>query len=223
MDRAPPDRSSLGFASLRAPARWSSLACGSLPATCARLLRIAAAVPSYARIAWWGLVMPRRERTPLVVHQGVILGEAGVLLAMRAELCGWELPGGRAVPGESGEAALRREVCEETGFDVEVLAHVGDYCRSGFRPHVARVYRCRAIGGALRPSPESPAVAWFDPNALPHALFPWFRGPLADALAELSEPVVVHERQGWRHVVAGMAIDLAMRWRGSREVARDAE
>jgi 8-oxo-dGTP diphosphatase len=179
-----------------------------------RALRIAAALPSYARLAWWGFVAARREREPLVVHQAVVVSEAGVLLAMRAELRGWELPGGAAVAGESGEAALRREVAEETGLAVETLAHVGDYCRTGFRPHTARVYRCRLSGGVLRPSPESPAVAWFDPIALPRALFPWFRGPLSDALAELPEPVVVRERQGWRHVLAGLAIDLSGRWRG---------
>ena len=73
---------------------------------------------------------------------------------------------------------------------------MGDYRRSGFRPHTARVYRCRALGGALRASAETPAVAWFDPIALPRALFPWFRGPLADALAELPEPVVVARAPG---------------------------
>jgi 8-oxo-dGTP pyrophosphatase MutT (NUDIX family) len=180
-----------------------------------RAVLIAAALVSYARIAWWGLVSPRREREPLVVYQAAIVGDEGVLLAMRAELRGWELPGGAALPGESGEAALCREVAEETGLAVEIEAHVGDYCRSGFRPHTARVYRCRVRGGALCASAESPAVAWFDPIALPRALFPWFRGPLADALAELPEPVVVYERQGWRHVLAGLAIDLAMRCHGS--------
>jgi 8-oxo-dGTP pyrophosphatase MutT (NUDIX family) len=179
-----------------------------------RLRRLLAALPNYLRIAWWGLVAPRGERVPLVVHQAVIVGEQGVALAMRAELCGWELPGGTALPGESGEAALRREVEEETGLAVEVIAHVGDYRRTGFRPHTASVYRCRVLGGALRGSSESPAVAWFDPIALPHTLFPWFRGPLADALAELPEPVALHERQGWRHVLAGLSIDLAGRWRG---------
>jgi hypothetical protein len=107
-------------------------------------------------------------------------------------------------------------VAEETGLTVVVLARVGDYRRTGFRPHTARVYRCEAIAGALRPSSETPAVAWFDPVALPRALFPWFRGPLADALAELPEPVSVDERQGWRHVLAGLWIDLAARWRGDQ-------
>ena len=52
--------------------------------TVGRAVRIAAALPSYAKIGWWGLVAPRREPAPLVVHQGVVVGDAGVLLAMRA-------------------------------------------------------------------------------------------------------------------------------------------
>src|SRR5262249_38142304 len=90
----------------------------------ARAVRLAAALLCYSRLAWWGLVAPRRERAPLVVYQAAIVGEQGVVLAMRSELCGWELPGGRALPGEMGEAAVRREVLEETGISVEVLAHV---------------------------------------------------------------------------------------------------
>jgi 8-oxo-dGTP pyrophosphatase MutT (NUDIX family) len=144
----------------------------------------------------------------------VVLRDGEVLLTLRPDLHGWELPGGAADPGESGEDAVCREVREETGLDVRVETRVGDYRRTGFGAHCAHVYRCRVEGGALRVSAETPAVAWCDPTALPHTLFPWYRGPLADALARLPAPVSVEERQGLRAILAGMAIDLAMRWRG---------
>lgn len=166
---------------------------------------------TYARIAWWGLVAPRVGRGgSLTVLQGVILGPDGVLLSVRADLWGWELPGGTPERGESREATLVREVREETGLDVEVLRHVGDYVRTGFRPHTAAVFVCRPVGGVLETSHETRALGWFDPVTPPDTLFPWYRRPLADALRE-GEPVERHEVQGVEAVLAGMRIDLRMR------------
>jgi ADP-ribose pyrophosphatase YjhB (NUDIX family) len=179
------------------------------------LARLAAVPHSYARIAWWGLVAPRTtERAPLVVHQAVVRGPRGILLVVRYELRGWELPGGAAEPGEAGPAAVAREVGEETGLGIEVEDLAATYLRTGFRPHTALVYRCRATGGALRPSPETPRVAWFAPDALPATLFPWYRGPIADALAAAHAPPVRTEHQGARAILAGLAIDLRMRLTG---------
>lgn len=178
--------------------------------------RLARILPDYLRIAWWGLISSRlKERTPPVVHQAVVLSERGVLLAVRDELRGWELPGGFAVEGEPGEAAVVREVFEETGFEVVVQRWVGDYVRTGFRPHTARIYACRVEGGSLRSSRETPRVRWFECGSLPNTLFPWFRTPLEDALRG-GEPVVRHEVQGIRAVLAGMSIDLRMRLSGDR-------
>jgi len=166
----------------------------------------------YARIGWWGLVSPHlSERSPLVVLQGVVSGERGILLAVRADLRGWELPGGTLEPGEGPEAALRRELLEETGLEVEVERHVGDYQRSGFRPHTARVYCCSVVGGREEPGSETRALRWFAPERLPQTLFPWYREPIADALAVHPEPVLRHERQGPAAVLEGMRIDLRMR------------
>jgi ADP-ribose pyrophosphatase YjhB (NUDIX family) len=181
-----------------------------------RFGRLARLPVDYAGLAWWGLVSPRVvEREGLVVLQAVVCSEQGVLLALRRELQGWELPGGVACPGETDEEAVRREVHEETGLEVRVGSLSGVYVRTGFRPHTARVFRCRVSGGALRPSEETPRVAWFPTEALPTALLPWFRGPLLDAMRESSRPVQRCEHQGLGAIFAGLRIDLGTRWRGA--------
>jgi hypothetical protein len=76
------------------------------------------------------------------------------------------------------------------------------------------------VGGRLRPSAETLDARWFDPAVLPDTLFPWYRGPLADALARHAEPVLREERLGVGAVLAGMGIDLRVRWRGERELGR---
>ncbi|MEN8180960.1 MAG: NUDIX hydrolase [Myxococcota bacterium] len=172
-------------------------------------------LPDYARLAWWGWVSPRvSEPQGLVVVQGVVVSERGILLALRRELQGWELPGGVGQRGESEEEALRREILEETGIEARVESLSGEYVRTGFRPHRARVYRCRAPGDEPRPSDETPRVAWFAKEALPDTLFPWFRGPLEDAL-RTGPPVSRHEHQGLGAILAGVRIDLRTRWQGA--------
>ena len=174
--------------------------------------RLAGVLPAYARIAWWGIAAPRAPGArDLRVVQAVILREGRVLLSVRSDLHGWELPGGTPLPGESDSAALVREVREETGLEIEILRRVGDYQRSGFRPHLARVFACRALGGAERPSPETPRLEWFDVHHPPATLFPWHRVPLADALAGHEEPVERREHQGVGRVLAGLRIDWRMR------------
>lgn len=176
------------------------------------------AIGSYARIGWWGLVSPRvSERRTLVVVQGVVHGEGGVLLSVRTDLRGWELPGGTPEPGETNEQALRREILEETGIEVEVLRHAGNYQRTGFRPHIARVYVCRATGGMARTQQEETrCVRWFPTDAIPETLFPWYRRPLADALATPPAFASADEHQGVRSILAALAIDLRMRVSGDR-------
>lgn len=174
--------------------------------------QLARLLPVYARLAWWGLVQPRGfEREPLVVVQAVIRGEQGILLSVRSDLHGWELPGGNPDPGEAAEDALRREVREETGYEIAVDRLVGEYRRTGFRPHLARVFAARAIGGTRTPSRETPRVEWFPPDALPGTLFPWYRGPIEDALADFHQPVERTEHNGLGAIAKGFWIDLRMR------------
>lgn len=177
-----------------------------------RITRLVAAAPNYLKIAWHGLVSPRvGNREPVAVSQAVIFSENQVLLAVRRDLRGWELPGGHLQSGESPEDGLIREVREETGHEIAIDRHVGTYVRTGFRPYTASVFTCRVTGGELRPSIDTPVVRWFDIEGLPGTLFPWFREPIADALAARLEPVSRCNYQGAAAVWAGFKIDLQMR------------
>lgn len=179
------------------------------------MLRIAwsltTALFTYAKIGWWGLVMPK-VREHLVVAQAIVHGEDGILLAVRSDLRGWELSGGEVEPGETPESAVCREVWEETGLEVEVDRHIGDYERDGFRPHTAKIFLCHPVGGALQRNWETLDLRWFPREALPETLFPWFREPLRDAFdAAVETPVSKHETQALDAILEAIRIDLRMR------------
>jgi ADP-ribose pyrophosphatase YjhB (NUDIX family) len=180
--------------------------------------RLWGGVRDYAKTAWWGLVSPHVSETrPLIIAQAVILREAPtrqVLLSIRSDLFGWELPGGTLEEGESAAQAVVREVREETGLDVEPFRHVGDWVRRGFRPHTARIYACHVRGGVETPSHETPRVGWFDVDALPEGLFPWYHEPLRSALVPADSPIEGEDVHGVTTIWTAIKIDLGMRWRG---------
>ncbi len=83
---------------------------------------------------------------------GVILDGAGrILLVRRGHPPGmgqWSIPGGRVEPGETDEAAVVREVAEETGLTVSVDRPVGTVRRAapGGGTFVINDYVVRPIG-----------------------------------------------------------------------------
>lgn len=174
-----------------------------------RLLQIA---PHYAYNAWEGF-FGHRGRGPSKVAQGVVQEGDRVLLCMRSNLRGWELPGGNLSEDESPEDGARREILEETGLEVDVGALVGCYRRSGFLPHTAWVYQCHVCGGEPTPSRETPRVEWFEIANLPETIFPWFKGPLTDALNG-ARGLEREEHQGLESIWAGAKIDIKNRLRG---------
>jgi len=174
--------------------------------------RFVGLVWSYVCIAWWGTIGARVvERGRLHIVQGVILDEGKVLLSVRNDLWGWELPGGTVESGESEVEALKREIREETGLEIAVEGRVGRYIRTGFRPHMATVFRCRVEKGKPRVSQESLALRWFACDVPPSTLFSWCRAPLADALAS-RENVERHEHQGGAEILSAMKNDWQMRF-----------
>lgn len=183
-----------------------------------RLLALVPLVPDWTRTAWWGL--RARRAPPVDVVQGAVFrdrpgggGGRELLLSVRPDVRGWELPGGHPEPGETLERALAREVCEETGLRVDVVEPVGVYRRTGFLPHTATVYCCALRGGELAPGAEAARVAWWPVEGLPRTLLPWFDAPVADAVAHRpgDPPVSRVEHSGVGRILRSAAVDLRMR------------
>ncbi len=109
--------------------------------------------------------LPERRRVSAVIWR-----RGRVLIGRRPpdKLLGglWEFPGGKVDEGEALEAALRRELREELGLEVDLEGEVGVF-RHAYTHYrlVAHVYRARLRNG--RPQPHAhTALRWARPDEL---------------------------------------------------------
>ncbi len=105
----------------------------------------------------------RLERIEAVV--AVIERDGRVLLQERPAgglLAGlWEFPGGKVEPGESLNSALRREVREELGVEIEAVRRLTTVRHSYTRFDVTlHAYACRIRGQEPRTGPRLRWVSW---------------------------------------------------------------
>ncbi|MCS7091279.1 MAG: NUDIX domain-containing protein [Verrucomicrobiota bacterium] len=133
--------------------------------------------------SWPPAVEKSKNQSPVVTVGALILNDRNEVLLVRTAKWShrWGIPGGKVRTGEPSEAALRRELHEETGLEVTdvQLVEVRDWINPPefYRPvhFVLFTYLCRVRGAPdVRINHESCAWRWV---------------PLADALSvELNEP-----------------------------------
>ncbi|MFD3324287.1 (deoxy)nucleoside triphosphate pyrophosphohydrolase [Streptomyces sp. NPDC058701] len=107
--------------------------------------------------------------TERVVVGGALCHEGRLLAARRSappELAGrWELPGGKAEPGESVPEALVRELREELGVEAEPLERIpGEWpLKPGL---VLHVWTARLVSGEPAPLEDHDELRWLRPDEL---------------------------------------------------------
>lgn len=102
-----------------------------------------------------------------IVTRSTAAGETEIVLVHRPKYDDWSFPKGKVEAGESDEAAARREVFEETGFEVALGAELDTvrYTDGRGRPKRVRYWLMTVAGGeATVPNAEVDALRWLLPE-----------------------------------------------------------
>ncbi len=126
----------------------------------------------------------------------VVLDGDRVLLGRRADNGLWAAISGILDPGEQPARAAVREVLEETGVVVRVLAlasvdsgDVVTYPNGDQAQYLSLAFLCEYVSGQAHVADdESVEVGWFPLDALPQPLAPSSATRIADALAAKAQP-----------------------------------
>lgn len=122
---------------------------------------------------------------------GYVVKDGKTLLINHRKLSKWLPPGGHIRENETPEETLLRELKEETGLDVEIIAEkrgrdVENEVRGLFIPnhmfleeidgkhqHIDLIYFCRPRGGEVKlKTDEHSDIRWFSPEELESSAIP---------------------------------------------------
>lgn len=121
--------------------------------------------------SWLRLRIIRVTQQSFTVSAAAIItnpeGEVLLLNHLLRPYSGWGLPGGFLTAAEQPEAAIRRELREETGIELENLKM---FSVRTIGRHVEILFRADGVGEATVQSREILEVGWFDLDRLPEHL-----------------------------------------------------
>lgn len=129
-------------------------------------------------------------REPVEVALGLVVRAGRILVQRRERDPGlgavWEFPGGKVAPGEAREAAVAREVAEETGIEVRVGELLSAHCHAYPDRRVALyAYLCAPLAPAGTSSAPDPAgFRWVTPEECRALDMPGANPPILAALEE---------------------------------------
>ena len=107
-----------------------------------------------------------KARAPILAAGGIVLRESSrprIAIVRLRRGKSWVLPKGKLYPGEDALAAARREVVEETGYNVSVHEFLGmmSYPVDDKKIKIVQFWLMRAVGGPVRePMYDIKAVKW---------------------------------------------------------------
>ncbi len=109
--------------------------------------------------------------THIIAAAGIVINDNEEILMVKANRGGWVFPGGQVEVGENVIDAVKREVMEEAGVDIEVgevFCISSNTCKypgyNGVKEVPTKImldFICRAKGGIPRPSEENSESAFF--------------------------------------------------------------
>jgi ADP-ribose pyrophosphatase YjhB (NUDIX family) len=132
------------------------------------LLRIWKQLPLWLKIWTSRLLRPKY----MVAVAAVIFNADGrILLGEHSyrKVYPWGLLAGNLEYGEDPEAAIVRELREETGFEIEVQRLL-QAVSAREEHHISLIYLCKIANGSFQPTPEISAIKYFSLDDLPHLL-----------------------------------------------------
>ncbi len=153
----------------------------------------------------------------------IVTNAAGELLMIqRHDIRTFDVPGGGLDPGELPTEAAVRETLEETGLQVRPSQLLGVYhWPNEPNAYLSFYFRCELMGGTIRPSEESPTVAFFAQEKLPRPILPMHRQRIRHSLNHhgyqplmLTQPMTIVQKAGKK--VLGRILFPLQRWQRRR-------